>query len=168
MAARSKLDERMLDVIRRGMCTKRTEPDMASELGIGVRTVAAAKARIRKEWQQSAIDAEAELTDIYGRVVELEQAAWKERRWREARECLALRARLTGAMQPERRTLEHSGPGGKPLAIRTEIVVVDPSPAPAVSEPALAQQPEPALASEDMAALLPAIVAVDPAWPKQS
>ena len=167
MTARSRLDDGMMDVIRRGMCTKRTEPDMASELGVCVRTIASAKKRIRAEWARNAMNAKQELSDIYGRLQYLEDQAFKDRRWREARECLALRMRLTAAAQPERKAAEQGTQIGVQVVTRTEIVVVDPPQRAALDQPAAepAAEPEP-VTPADLLALPAGIVVVDPAWPK--
>ena len=167
MVATFKLDDAQVDRVRQGMVTRRSAVAMANELGVAPSTVRRYIKRIRDEWRKSAIDVNAMQAELYGRAEELYHTNMRMGRLREARECLALLMRLTGAASPERKAVEVTGAGGAPIATRTEIVFVQaqpqpqPQPLPVVEQPAL-----PPSQDSDVMAALPVFVSADETWPK--
>ena len=88
---------------------------MAKELGVSPSTIRRYIKRIREDWRKSALETDKLYTEYYGRIEELYHRNLEAGRLREARECMALLSRFTGAMRPERR--EVTGEGGGPLQV---------------------------------------------------
>ena len=155
--SKCKLDELAYDVIRRGILTRRSDADLAKQLGVSAQTIYKTRKRLREETAQRLVDTDAMFRESLERYEEYEQMALERGSIREARENRTAIVRLLGLAKGDAQGVAHTYVHA-PQISHTEIVIVEPQAAAVPPAEAVAALPEPEAMPLSVGQVLPFIV----------